>query len=146
MSDRTFFDTNVLVYLFDVDSPAKQVRARELFAGFAGSGRLVLSTQVFQEFYVTVTRKLARPLSAENALAALVQFSVFPLVTSDSALVIRAAQLHQKASLAFWDALIVQAAIEGNCRTLLSEDMQHGRRFGDLVIENPFRPEIVPPS
>jgi predicted nucleic acid-binding protein len=138
MSDRTFCDTNVLVYLFDVDSPAKQARARELFTDLAGSGRLVLSSQVLQEFYVTVTRKLARPLPAEDALSALVQLSVLPLVRSDAALVIRAAQLHQKASLSFWDALIVQAALEGNCRTLLSEDMQHGHKFGDLVIENPF--------
>lgn len=138
MSDRTFLDTNVLVYLFDVDSPAKQARARELFGHLGRSGRVVLSSQVLQEFYVTVTRKLARPLPAEDALSALVQFSVYPLVTSDGALVLRAAQLHQKASLSFWDALIVQAALEGNCRTLLSEDMQHGRKFGDLVIENPF--------
>lgn len=138
MSDRTFLDTNVLVYLFDADAPSKQARAHELFAELSRTGRLVLSTQVLQEFYVTVTRKLARPLPAEDALAVLVQFNVFPLITSDGALVIRAVQLHQKASLSFWDALIVQAAMEGNCRTLLSEDMQHGRRFGDLVIENPF--------
>jgi predicted nucleic acid-binding protein len=142
MSDRTFLDTNVLVYLFDLDSPAKQARARELFADLSQFGRLVLSTQVLQEFYVTVTRKLAEPLPAEDALAALVQFGAFPIVASDSALVIRAAQLHQKASLSFWDALIVQAATEGNCRTLLSEDMQHGRRFGDLVIQNPFVTDV----
>jgi predicted nucleic acid-binding protein len=53
-------------------------------------------------------------------------------------LILRAVHLHQKASLSFWDALIVQAALESNCRRLFSEDMQHGRRFGDLEIENPF--------
>ena len=138
MSDRTFFDTNVLVYLFDSDSPPKQARARQLFEEQARSGRIVLSPQVLQEFYVTVTRKLARPLPGEEALSALVQFSLLPLVTIDGALILRAVQLHQKASLSFWDALIVQAALEGNCKTLLSEDMQHGRRFGDLAIQNPF--------
>lgn len=45
----------------------------------------------------------------------------------------------RKAGLSFWDALIVQAALEGGCRTLLSEDMQHGCRFGELTIENPLR-------
>jgi predicted nucleic acid-binding protein len=138
MNDRAFFDTNVLVYLFDVDSPAKQARARELFGDMARSGRIVLSSQVLQEFYVTVTRKLARPLPGDAALAALRQLSVFPLVANDGALVLRAVQLHQSASLSFWDALIVQAALEGNCRTVFTEDMQHGRRFGSLAIENPF--------
>jgi predicted nucleic acid-binding protein len=139
MSDRTFFDSNVLVYLFDADSPAKQARARELFAEHARAGRIVLSPQALQEFYVTVTRKLARPLPADQALSALVQLNTFSLVAVDGALILRAVQLHQKDSLSFWDALIVQAALEGNCRTLLSEDMQHGRSFGELVIENPFR-------
>lgn len=138
MSGRTFFDTNILVYLFDADSPDKQASAHELFAEQGRSGRIVLSSQVLQEFYVTVTRKLARPLPQKDALLVLMQLSVFPLVTADGALVLRAVQLHQKASLSFWDALIVQAALEGNCKTLLSEDMQHGRRFGDLVIQNPF--------
>jgi predicted nucleic acid-binding protein len=138
MSGRTFLDSNILVYLFDTDSPTKQARARELFSEQARSGQIVISPQVLQEFYVTVTRKLARPLPADQALAALVQLSTFPLVAVDGALVLRAVQLHQKASLSFWDALIVQAALEGNCKTLLSEDMQHGRRFGELTIENPF--------
>ena len=138
MSDRSFFDTNVLVYLFDQDAPGKQARARELFAAEARAGRIVLSPQVLQEFYVIVTRKLARPLSTEAALATLVQLNDFPLVPVDGAMVLRAVQLHQSATLSFWDALIVQAALEGNCKRVLSEDMQHGRRIGDLVIENPF--------
>jgi len=138
MSDRWFLDTNVLVYLFDQDAPTKQARARELFAEQARTGRIILSPQVLQEFYVTVRRKLARPLSAEAALTALVHFNAFPLVPVDGATVLRAVHLHQNATLSFWDALIVQAALEGNCRKVLSEDMQHGRRFGELVIEDPF--------
>jgi predicted nucleic acid-binding protein len=138
MNDRTFFDTNVLVYLFDADSPIKQARARLLFQEHVQLGRIALSPQVLQEFYVTVTRKLVRPLAGEAALAALAQLSALPLVAIDGALILRAVQLHQKASLSFWDALIVQAALEGNCKILLSEDMQHGRRFGDLAIQNPF--------
>src|SRR5215208_459886 len=93
MSGRTFFDTNVLVYLFDADSPAKQARARELFAEQARSGRIVLSPQVLQELYVTVTRKLARPLPSGEALSVLVQLSVFSLVAVDGALILRAVQL-----------------------------------------------------
>jgi predicted nucleic acid-binding protein len=48
------------------------------------------------------------------------------------------ARTFQSATLSFWDALIVEAALEGNCKRILSEDLQAGRRFGELVVENPF--------
>jgi predicted nucleic acid-binding protein len=135
---RTFLDTNVLVYLFDEDSRSHQRHAREVFAALSRAGLIVLSPQVLQEFYVTVTRKLARPLSPEDALAAATSLATFPLVAVDGGTVLRAVHLHQSATLSFWDALIVQAALEGNCKRILSEDLQAGRRFGELVVENPF--------
>jgi predicted nucleic acid-binding protein len=138
MSGRAFFDTNVLVYLFDEDSPRKQARAKELFAKHADDGPIVLSPQVLQEFYVTVTRKLARPLSPEDALSAVSDLSHFPVVAVDGATVLEAVRLHQSERLSFWDALIVEAALEADCSTLFSEDLQGGRRFGNLRIENPF--------
>ena len=138
MSGRAFFDSNILVYLFDESSPAKQARAREVFDRHGRTGQIVVSPQVLQEFYVTVTRKLARPLTGAAALAAVTNFSAYPLVPVDGSTVLRAIQLHHSASLSFWDALIVEAALEGNCQRVFSEDMQQGRRFGDLVIENPF--------
>ncbi len=58
MTDRVFLDTNILVYLFDTDTPAKQRRARQLLSSQTLQARLMLSTQVLQEFYVSVTRKL----------------------------------------------------------------------------------------
>ncbi len=60
------------------------------------------------------------------------------MIAVDGSTVLRAVHLHQTASLSFWDALIVQAALEGSCKTLYSEDLQAGRRFGELEIENPF--------
>ncbi|MBE0622475.1 MAG: PIN domain-containing protein [Burkholderiales bacterium] len=67
---KSFFDTNVLVYLFDADSPEKRRKARALFQKHAEAGDILLSTQVLQEFYVAVTRKLARPLDAAAAAEA----------------------------------------------------------------------------
>ncbi len=135
---RVFLDTNVLVYLFDEDSPNHRQLAREVFAAHSRAGLIVLSPQVLQELYVTVTRKLSRPLAPEAALAAVSHLAAFPLVAVDGGTVLRAVHLHQSATLSLWDALIVQAALEGNCKRLLSEDLQTGRRFGDLVVENPF--------
>ncbi len=64
---RTFFDSNVLVYLFDEDYPEKKAQAQALLEKETENGRILLSTQVLQEFYVTVTRKLELPLSPEKA-------------------------------------------------------------------------------
>lgn len=74
-AELQFIDTNVLVYLFDADSPTKQSRSRDLIGD--ETVNFVLSPQVLGEYYVTVTRKLARPLSAEQALEAVSSLSAF---------------------------------------------------------------------
>jgi predicted nucleic acid-binding protein len=135
---KAFFDTNVLVYLFDGDAPAKKTRARELLAESTSRGETVLSTQVLQEFYVTVTRKLATPLDAGTARAAVEAFAALTVVTIGSDTVIAAARRGESARLSFWDALIVQAAVEGGAGTLYSEDLQDGYETDGLVVRNPF--------
>lgn len=135
---RVFFDTNVLVYLFDRNAPEKQRRAQALFQTHSVDGSLLLSTQVLQEFYVTVTRKLSVPLGGLEALEAVRRFASFSLTQVDAELVIRAAERNQREMFSFWDGLILEAALEGGATRLLSEDMQHGREVSGLVVENPF--------
>lgn len=139
MSVKTFVDTNVLVYLFDLDAPAKRERARQILQQEARAGAVVLSTQVLQEFYVTVTRKLARPLSGEAAEEALRSLLAFPIVRIDPDLILAAAAGSRRHKLSFWDALILVSAITGGCELILSEDLQHEGHFGEVRIENPFR-------
>lgn len=138
MSDRLFVDTNVVVYLFDADAPDKRQRAREIFEAEGPEGRLVLSTQVIQEFYVSVTRKLEHPLPEDEAEAAAKELALLDVVEIEVPMVLRAISLARRHTLSLWDALIVEAALQRGCTRLLSEDMQDGRRFGDLTIENPF--------
>ena len=135
---KAFFDTNVLVYLFDADAPDKQKKARSLFKTHTEAGDILLSTQVLQEFYVTVTRKLARPLSAEQAAGAMTALAELPGVSIDNQLVLAAVRRSQASKLSFWDSLIVESALHGGSDVLYSEDMQHGQKLGNLRIENPF--------
>jgi predicted nucleic acid-binding protein len=135
---KCFFDTNVLVYLFDGDSPDKRKRARVLFQEHTDAGDIVLSTQVLQEFYVAVTRKLARPLDAGAALEAVSSFAELPMVQIDTKLVLAAIHRSRHSQISFWDGLIVQAAIEGRASTLYTEDMQHGQMLDGLRVTNPF--------
>lgn len=139
MSGKVFVDTNVFVYLFDRDAPAKQRRAREILGEEEGAGNVVLSTQVLQEFYVSVTRKLGKPLSEPEAEAAARDLSRLEVVELDVALVLRGIALARRQILSLWDALIVEAAQARACRRLLTEDLQHSRQFGALRVENPFR-------
>ena len=138
MSDRFFVDTNVAVYLFDVDNPEKQRRARRVFDTEGPAGRLVVSTQVLQEFYVSVTRKLGRPLPDVEAEAATRDLAALDVVEIDAPMVLRAISLAREHTVSLWDALIIESAQARGCAKLLTEDMQDGRRFGDLVIENPL--------
>ncbi len=136
---RSFFDTNVLVYLFDGDSPEKQGAARELVRQETADGRAVLSTQVLQEFYVAITRKLAVPVPPPTALQALADLCALPVVQVDKDLVLRGARRSQAGGFSFWDALIVEAALQARATTLWTEDLQHGQKVDALRIANPFR-------
>ena len=136
---RVFLDTNVTVYLFDADAPAKQQQARELFSRQAYRGRLMTSTQVLQEFYVSVTRKLARPLSADVACQAVKSLAALPIVQVDTPIIFAAIKRSRTDQLSFWDALIIEAALAGGALHLYSEDLQDGRIIAGMRIENPFR-------
>ena len=138
MTGVVFLDTNVLVYLFDADAPSKQKRAREILDKQVRDGQALLSTQVLQEFYVTVTRKLASPLDEQTAEQAVQDLALLPIVQLDSALILAAIARSREDRISFWNALIIQAALSGGAQRLYSEDMQDGRMIEELRIENPF--------
>ncbi|MCL4183487.1 MAG: PIN domain-containing protein [Burkholderiaceae bacterium] len=135
---RAFFDTNVLVYLFDADAPQKQRIARALLEREANAGRATLSTQVLQEFFVTVTRKLAVPLGHEQAERAVRSLAELSVVQIDAALILEAIDTSRHLRISLWDALIVRAALQSGSTVLYTEDLQHGQEAEGLKISNPF--------
>ena len=136
---KSFMDSNVLVYLFDQDTPRKKAAAQRLLQAEGAAGNILLSTQVLQEFYVTVTRKLARPLKPDTAFEVVNQLAALPLVVIDPPLILSAIRRSQQDSISFWDSLIIDAALKGGAERLCSEDLQHGRIVNGMRIENPFR-------
>lgn len=137
MSVRAFVDTNVVVYAFDDDEPEKQATARAILDS-TGPTTLVLSAQVLAEFYVTVTRKLARPVPPDQARAAVEALRELPVVSTDSQLVQAAVVTAQRHQLSLWDAMIVEAAAAADCDVVLTEDLTDGAVLRDITIENPF--------
>jgi len=131
-----FLDTNVLVYCTDAGAPAKREQARALVSMLSSQGEAVVSTQVLIELFHTLTRKQSLPPAAAQALV--LACTAWPVIDSDLALVgaDMAGSIHRQLSI--WDAMVVEAALRAEARTLYNEDFSHGQRFGKLTVVNPF--------
>ncbi len=139
MSDRFFLDTNIFVYSFEPADQRKHQISIDLVTSGVQSGRGVISYQIIQEFFNLALRRFASPMAttqAERYLNEVLQ----PLlaVHSSQALYAEALHLHGRYQLAWYDSLTVAAAIQANCDVLYSEDLQHGQRFGNTQVKNPF--------
>ena len=97
----------------------------------------MVSAQVLQEYFVTITRKLGvDPRIARRKVELLTEFDV---VVTNVADILAAVDLHLIHGFSFWDALIVRCAKQAGCSVLLTEDMQDKREIDGLRIVNPFR-------
>lgn len=137
MTDRVFVDSNVWVYAVDADEPTKRARARAVLDPLT-SDTLVTSAQVLGEFYVTVTRKLTRPVADDVAAQMVDRMAQLPVVAIDADGVQAAIAGSRSWRLSYWDALIVVAAQSAGCGRLLTEDLADGSTYGSVRVENPF--------
>ena len=135
MAERSFFDTNVLVYAQAADDPRKRKVARKLLSTHLGEQTAVFSTQVLQEYFVATTRIGLPADIAQQHVATYAQANVVQVNTE---LILAAIDLHRLHKLSFWDALIVRSARAAGCRVVFSEDMKHGQDYEDVLIKNPF--------
>ena len=138
MSGRAFLDTNVIVYAHDAASPEKRETAQAILFDGLRAGSAVLSAQVLNEFYVTVTRKIATPLSVALARREIELLSRLRVVDVDVPLVVRGIDIGERWQLSHWDGLIIAAAERAGCDTVLSEDLSDGQTYGSLIVRNPF--------
>jgi predicted nucleic acid-binding protein len=136
---RFFIDTNIFVYSFDQTAPSKSAVASQLIRKALTTQKGVISFQVVQEFLNVALRRFARPMSPADA-EQYFTVTLRPLlaVHSSPALYLEALRLQSRHKLSWYDSLIVAAAQQTQCEVLLSEDLQHGQKFGSLRIENPF--------
>jgi predicted nucleic acid-binding protein len=136
MKERSFIDTNILVYTDDADSPEKCHRAVGLVEDAMRSSLGFISTQVLQEYFVAATRKLdVDGVVAKRRIQLLLRLNIVQITPAD---VLAAIDLHRLHALSFRDALILHAARKAGCSVLLSEDMNHGQVIEGIRICNPF--------
>jgi predicted nucleic acid-binding protein len=137
MSDRTFVDTNVLIYAHDVDAKSKHEVAKSVLRELWGERNGVVSTQVLQEFYVNVTRKIQHPISKVSARLVVSGYVIWCTDTTPAE-ISTAFRIEDEYKIGFWDALIVASALKSGANRILSEDLNARQTFAGIRIENPF--------
>lgn len=138
MSGKCFVDTNVLVYVHDLSAGAKCLRAQELTRDLWDSQNGVVSTQVLQELYSALRRRLKTPMSVVDAGAILQDYFQWEVVTNNRDSIIRATEIEARFKISFWDGLILQAAERAGASVVYSEDLSHGQSYGSVRVMNPF--------
>ncbi len=134
---KTFVDSNVLVYAHDSDARRKHEVAKNLLRELWSERTGVLSPQVLQEFYVNVTRKIATPLSKNAARLVVSTYAVWSTETTPAEIT-AAFRIVDEARIGFWDALIVASAARSGATRIVSEDLNAGQTISGIRIENPF--------
>jgi len=135
---REFLDTNVLVYAYDRSAGEKHRRALHLLEQLATRKDGALSIQVLQEFFVTVTTRLPKPLPVRDAAAIVSDLGALLTLAPGVTDVLAAIDMHDRLQVSFWDAMILRSASVLRCALVWSEDLAHGRRYDDVEVRNPF--------
>jgi len=139
MSGIAFVDSNVLIYAHDRDAGPKRELAKALCSRLWSERTGILSVQVLQEFFVTVTRKLRSPLVRAQAREIVRTYAPWVISPTTPETILRATELSEAARIDFWDALIVAAAEQSGAETLYSEDLNDGQVIAGVRVVNPLR-------
>jgi predicted nucleic acid-binding protein len=131
-----FVDTNIFVYAQDKADTVKQAKALELIRDLAEDGRIVISTQVLQEFASVAVRKLGLLLPQTNAL--LDELAKLPTCNIDAGTIKDAVVIHFANRLSFFDSLTIATAVKNGCTYVYSEDLADGQTIRGVTIVNPF--------
>jgi predicted nucleic acid-binding protein len=143
--NKVFLDTNIIVYAYDVSAKKKHETAKEILVNLWDYGQGVLSTQVLQEFFVSVTQKIPQPLTLRLAKEIVKDLLKWDIVVNDGESILEAIEIYFKHQYSFWDSLIIQAALRGGASLLLSEDFSDEQTIDHVTIKNPFLKSVTLP-
>jgi predicted nucleic acid-binding protein len=138
MTDKSFVDTNILMYAHDTAAGTKHERARALVEELWRDRSGVVSTQVLQELCVTLRRKAGRPLDTKGTREIIADYLTWRVVVNDGDSILAALELEERHQVSFWDAMVIHAAQVAGVPTLYSEDLSDGQRYGGVQVRNPL--------
>jgi predicted nucleic acid-binding protein len=138
MKDKVFVDTNILIYAHDMDAGLKHDVAFSILEKIWEEETGIISTQVIQEFYVNVTRKIQNPITPVRARGIILNYFSWQVEAVEPNTILSASEIEEKYVLSFWDSLIIATASQSEARNILTEDLNHGQIIEGVLIENPF--------
>lgn len=136
--DKVFLDTNIIIYAYDLSAGRKHEVAKTILMDLWDSRNGLLSTQVVQEFFVSATKKISKPLNIKLAKEIVSDLLKWDIIVNDGKSILEAIGIHSRYNYSFWDSMIIQAAISGGVKILLSEDLNDGQAISGVKIRNPF--------
>lgn len=136
LTSRTFVDTNVLFYAVNIDNPEKYARASAALTFLWQQDELpTISTQILQELYVTLIRSKVDIDAAQKIVK---DYFVWNVIAIGTFLIDEAFHFQRRYLLSFWDSLVLASAQLSHCKYLLTEDLNHGQKYGKVMAINPF--------
>jgi predicted nucleic acid-binding protein len=134
-----FCDTNILVYAYDTSAGGKRDRAKQLLERLWDSENGAVSIQILQELFVSLTRKVVRPLSRNDARTIVADMATWQVVIPTVDDVLAASDGTARWKISFWDAMVLVTASRADATVLWSEDLSDGQTYDGVVARNPFR-------
>ncbi|WP_446009024.1 PIN domain-containing protein [Candidatus Electrothrix sp.] len=135
MSEKAFFDTNILFYLYSVDEPDKQAVSRRAVRGYSCP---TVSTQILNELANTLHRKMQVEWNTVDAVLQEIDHA-FHVETVTVPVIRKACAIAERYRYSYYDSAVLASALLCGATLLISEDMHHGQFIEDqLQIVNPF--------
>lgn len=136
MPVERFIDTNILLYGYDLDAPEKRLVAQRIIKeAWSKPSSYAISVQVLQEFHVNFTRK---GHSIQDAASLIGDFCLWSVVDNTVSVLQLGLSLQERWKISLWDSMILAAAHVSGARELLTEDLNHGQKYGKVRVVNPF--------
>jgi len=137
-------DTNLLIYLYDLNQPEKQKKAERVLEELelTRSGRL--SVQALAEFFSVATRKLSPSLTSAEALDQITLFvRLWPVFDLTPMIVIEAGRGARDHNLSYYDAQVWATARLNQVPVIFSEDFRDGSILEGVRFVNPFSSKFL---
>ena len=133
---RSFVDTNVVLYAYDLSAGDKRTRARSLVSDLWNTRGGRLSVQVLQEVFMNLVGKLG--LARTEAASIVSELVAWSTHAPDGRDVLAAIDLSDRYRISFWDAMVVRSAGVLGCDVLYTEDLNAGQSYDGVLVVNPF--------
>jgi len=138
ITDRSFLDTNIIVYAFDKKDPEKNQTARKLIESLLLDDNFFISSQVILEFINVAYKKIKPPMADDQLYKFTESFPDKKIILINKDIIQKAIRIRMETQYSIWDSLIISAALSSGCTILYSEDLSHGKIVDGLQICNPF--------